>query len=114
MKKIIATAAFAAAAAGAVALGAGTATAETAGVPDGSYTLVVGSPIGGLTAPGIGQTPVTIKDGVLTVAGQSGRLTPTADGAKAVIAGQPVRLTGFDGQYGAEFLGSTWGQLHRR
>ena len=42
------------------------------------------------------------------------RRTPTADGAKAVIAGQPVRLTGFDGQYGAEFLGSTWGQLHRR
>ncbi|GAA3042997.1 hypothetical protein GCM10010528_23270 [Gordonia defluvii] len=114
IRKTVAGTALAAAAAGAISLGAGTAAAETAGVPDGQYNLVVGSPINGLTAPGIGQTPVTIKDGVLTVAGQSGRLTPTADGAKAVIAGQPVRLTGFDGQYGVEVLGSTWGQLHRR
>ena len=118
MKKIISktltTATLAAAAAGAIALGAGTAAAETSGVPDGQYNLVVGSPIGGLTAPGIGQTPVTIKDGVLTVAGQSGRLTPTADGAKTVIAGQPVELFGEDGDYGVEFAGSTWAHLHER
>ena len=117
MKKIISktltTATLAAAAAGAIALGAGTAAAETSGVPDGQYNLVVGSPAGPL-APSIGQTPVTIKDGVLTVAGQSGRLTPTADGARTTIAGQPVELFGEDGDYGVEFAGSTWAQLHRR
>ncbi len=118
MKKIISktltTATLAAAAAGAIALGAGTAAAETSGVPDGQYNLVVGSPIGGVGAPGIGQVPVTIEGGTLTIAGQSGRLIPTADGAKAVIAGQRIELFGEAGDYGVEIHGSTWGQLHRR
>jgi len=111
--KAIAGTALAAAAVGSLALGAGTAAAETSGVPDGQYNLVVGSPAGPL-APSIGQTPVTIKDGVLTVAGQSGRLTPTADGARTTIAGQRVELFGEDGDYGVEFAGSTWAQLHKR
>jgi len=118
MKKIISktltTATLATAAAGAIALGAGTAAAEAGGVPDGQYNLVVGSPIGGLTAPGIGQVPVTITDGTLTIAGQSGKLTPTADGARTTIAGQRVELFGEDGDYGVEFAGSTWAQLHKR
>lgn len=117
LTKSIAGTALAAAAVGSLALGAGIASAEIGGapgVPDGQYVLAVGSPIGGLTAPGIGQTPVTIKDGVLTVAGQSGRLTPTADGARTTIAGQPIELFGEDGDYGVEFAGSTWAQLHRR
>mgnify|MGYP000240467202 CR=1 FL=1 len=113
IRKAVTTATLAAAAAGAIALGAGSASAETTGVPDGPYTLVVGSPAGPL-APAIGQVPVTIEGGVLTVAGQSGKLTPTSDGAKTVLAGQHVELFGEDGDYGVEFAGSTWAQLHKR
>ncbi|MBS4103083.1 hypothetical protein [Tsukamurella paurometabola] len=113
--KTIATAtALAGAAAGALALGTGTGTAaaDTAGVPDGNYSAEVLNPIRPVTSPPVATVPVTVSDGVLTVGGLSGRLTPTADGARTTLAGQPVVLSdGWNGTYGIVINGSTWAHL---
>ena len=114
IKKIAASIALASAATGAIALGAGTAAADTAGVPDGQYTIEILNPVLPLGAPAVASVPATVDDGTLTIAGQSGRLTPTADGARTVIAGQAVTLYGEDGSYGVLVGGSTWAQLHAK
>lgn len=112
----IATAAVALAAAGAIAgLGAGTAAASP--VPhDGSYTLRVTNPVAPFLAP-IGTVPASIHGGVLTIAGQSGRLHASAPGDNdfgptTTLAGVPISLLG-DGSdgYGVVANGSSWGQL---
>lgn len=112
IKNIIAATALAGAAAGALALGTGTAAADTAGVPDGRYSAEVLNPIRPVTSPPVATVPVTVSDGVLTVGGLSGRLTPTADGARTTLAGQPVVLSdGWNGTYGIVINGSTWAHL---
>lgn len=111
MKNIVAATALAGAAAGALALGTGTAAADTAGVPDGRYSAEVLNPIRPASPP-VATVPVTVSDGVLTVGGLSGRLTPTADGARTTLAGQPVVLSdGWNGTYGIVINGSTWAHL---
>lgn len=111
IKTAIAATALAGAAAGAVALGTGTAAADTAGVPDGHYVASVVNPIRPAW-PSVATVPVTVRDGVLSVAGLSGRLVPTADGARTVIAGQAVGLhDGENGTYGIVINGSTWAHL---
>lgn len=114
VKTTLAAIALASAATGAIALGAGPAAADTAGVPDGSYTVDVLNPVVPLGAPAVASLPATVDDGTLTIAGQSGRLTPTADGARTTIAGQAVTLYGEDGTYAVEVGGSTWAQLHAK
>lgn len=109
-KTIAASIALAGAAVGALALGTGTAAADT-GVPDGAYTASIVNPVLPLAAP-VASVPVTVRDGVITVAGLSGRLTPTADGARTVIAGQAVTVSdGWNGTYGIVINGSTWAHL---
>lgn len=112
----ITTAAAALAAAGAIAaLGTGTAAASP--VPhDGAYVLRVHNPVAPMLAP-IGSVPASIHGGVLTIAGQSGRLHASAPGDNdfgptTVIAGVPISLLG-DGSdgYGVVANGSSWGQL---
>lgn len=113
----ITTAAVTLAAAGAIAgLGAGTAAASP--VPhDGSYRLLVHNPVAPMLAP-IGSVPASIHGGVLTIAGQSGRLHASAPGDNdfgptATIAGVPISLLGDGGTegYGVVANGSSWGQL---
>ena len=111
--KTIATAtALAGAAAGAVALGTGTAAADTAGVPDGHYVAEVVNPIRPVMLPPVASVPVTVRDGVLSVAGLSGRLAPTDDGARTTLAGQSVVLhDGENGIYSVAINGSTWAHI---
>ncbi|GAB05012.1 hypothetical protein GII30_02545 [Gordonia amarae] len=111
IKTAIAATALAGAAAGAVALGTGTAAADTAGVHDGHYTASVVNPVLPLAAP-VASVPVTVRDGVITVAGLSGRLVPTADGARTTLAGQSVGLhDGENGTYSVTINGSTWAHI---
>ncbi|UAK37182.1 hypothetical protein K8O93_18730 [Gordonia bronchialis] len=110
-KNMLAATALAGAAAGALALGTGTAAADTAGVPDGHYVAEVVNPIRPAW-PSVATVPVTVRDGVLSVAGLSGRLVPTADGARTVIAGQTVTVSdGWNGTYGIVINGSTWAHI---
>ncbi|GAB03884.1 hypothetical protein GII30_15035 [Gordonia amarae] len=112
MKNIVAATALAGAAAGALALGTGTAAADTAGVPDGHYVAEIVNPVPPVTSPPVATVPVTVRDGVLSVAGLSGRLAPTADGARTTLAGQSVGLhDGENGIYSVTINGSTWAHL---
>lgn len=111
MKNIVAATALAGAAAGALALGTGTAAADTAGVPDGNYSAAVVNPVRP-AAPPVATVPVTVRGGVLSVAGLSGRLVPTEDGARTTLAGQSVGLhDGENGTYSVTIAGSTWAHL---
>ena len=111
VKNLIAATALAGAAAGALALGTGTAAADTSGVPDGNYSAAVVNPIRP-AAPPVATVPVTVRGGVLSVAGLSGRLTPTADGARTTLAGQSVVLhDGENGIYSVAINGSTWAHI---
>lgn len=111
ISKTVAATALAGAAAGALALGTGTAAADTSGVPDGNYSAAVVNPVRP-AAPPVATVPVTVRGGVLSVAGLSGRLIPTADGARTVIAGQTVTVSdGWNGTYGIVINGSTWAHI---
>ena len=110
IKTAIAATALAGAAAGALALGTGDAAADT-GVPDGRYTASIVNPVLPLAAPPVASVPVTVRDGILTVAGLSGRLVPTDDGAKTVIAGQSVTLYGEGRSYTVAVNGAGWADL---
>ncbi|UEA60672.1 hypothetical protein LK459_07525 [Gordonia otitidis] len=76
----------AAAIAGLGAIGAGTAAAD---VQPGNYDAEVHAVLGLAPIP-LGHVPASIHGDVITIGGQSGHLTPTADGARGSIAGVPV------------------------
>ena len=70
----------------------GTGTASAAVPESGTYTADIYAPyVWGLPSSA-GTLPASIRGGVLTIGGQSGKLTPTAHGSRATIAGVPVVL----------------------
>ena len=94
VKSTIAATALAAAA-GTLALGGGSASAAVGGVEDGSYTAtwnVRSAPWSFGPGYRVASGPASIHNGVLTIAGQSGRLVATPDGARTTIAGVPVTV----------------------
>lgn len=90
-------AAIAAAALMAAGTGAASAAPADSAIPEaGAYTVKIAAPVPlfpTIVAP-IGELPASVsEDGVLTVAGHSGVLTPVSgDGARTVIAGVPVTV----------------------
>ncbi len=107
-----------AAAAGTLALGGGTAAADTGLVKDGSYSAdwTVPWPLRGVPIS-VASGPATIDDGVLTIAGQSGRLTATPHGARTVIGGVPIEIRNvpdFPGYYHFDAAGVPGGVMDRR
>lgn len=100
-----ATATALAAAAGALVVGGGTASAAVGGVEDGAYTAtwnVRSAPWSFGPGYTVASGPASIHNGLLTIAGQSGRLTATPDGARAVIAGVPVTVRTVPADYDDE------------
>ncbi|GAC80839.1 hypothetical protein SAMN04488550_0598 [Gordonia malaquae] len=91
-------AAIAAAALMAAGTGAASAAPVDSAIPAGAYTAKIAAPsLTGISGPVVGELPASVSGtGVLTIAGQSGKLQPfhggrlAADGARAVIAGVPV------------------------